>query len=466
VAEGAFWNNYKGTAIPAGSTTISSPSASGANAAYRGTAGTTNVAADPFIADLLAMSNQDRLMVSELLVRAGYLKTPTSKYNKSLGDAYQRASNDWQVESARTGREGFTFRQFLQENAAAPAGGAGVKGPSTQKTVRVDDNTTAEQKVVTAFERLGITPTPEQVKEWREKLQEEQRKKPITTKYVTKGGVQTATTTGGLDDDFWLQKNLGTTFKTEIEEASLVDRDTAARDAAKRVFDKVTKGLTGDALTKAAAKTEYGRAINSIKARINEYLLEAGGELEDIAGTAAEIYDLGIEGDSAQIREFLRDKINLGENLGGRAGTNLDKLRKTARANGLDLDKAFGGQIKGWLQNLERGEDIETYNRIIRGVAKLGLPDKVAALLDQGVDLQTVYEPYRRQMATLLEVEDDQIDLDDPLLRSAIGPDKEMSIYDFKRAVRKDPRWQYTDNAREEVSDVALRVLKDFGFQG
>lgn len=124
MTEGAFWNNYKGTAIPASGSTISSPNASGTNVGYRGTAGTTNVAADPFIADLLAMSDQDRLLVSELLVKAGYLRTPTRKYNKKLGDAYQTASNDWQVESARTGRAGFTFRQFLQENAAAPAGGA------------------------------------------------------------------------------------------------------------------------------------------------------------------------------------------------------------------------------------------------------------------------------------------------------------------------------------------------------
>lgn len=131
MAEGAFWNNYKGTARPA-TTTISSPNASGANTTYRGTAGNSSVAADPFIADLIAMSDQDRLLVSELLVKSGYLRTPTSKYNKKLGDAYQQASNDWQVESARTGREGFTFRQFLQENAAAPAGATAANIPTRQ----------------------------------------------------------------------------------------------------------------------------------------------------------------------------------------------------------------------------------------------------------------------------------------------------------------------------------------------
>ncbi len=465
MTEGAFWNNWKGTAIPATGSTISNPTASGAYQGFKGGTTATGVAVDPYAVDLLNASDADRLAISQMLVKAGYLKAASKKYNKAFADAYTRANMDFSAEAARTGRPGLTFRQYLMENAAVVEGGTGSK-PGTRIDTRVDDNTAAEQKVVTAFERLGITATPEQVKEWREKLQEEQRKKPVTTKYVTKNGVTTATVTGGLDDAFWLEKNLGKTFKTQIEEAGLVDKDTAARAAIKTKFEKATKGLTGDALAKAMGKTEYGRAINSIKAGINEYLLEAGGELADLDSVAAEIYDLGIEGDAAQVRAYLKDKINLGENLGGRAGSNLEDLRKTARANGLDLDKAFGGQIKSWLQNIERGEDVDTYKRIIRGVAKLGLPDKVGALMDQGVDLQAVYEPYRRQMATLLEVNDDQINLDDPLLRSAIGPDKEMSIYDFKRAVRKDPRWQYTDNAREEVSDVALKVLRDFGFQG
>jgi hypothetical protein len=48
----------------------------------------------------------------------------------------------------------------------------------------------------------------------------------------------------------------------------------------------------------------------------------------------------------------------------------------------------------------------------------------------------------------------------------AIGPEKEMSIYDFQRTLRKDPRWQYTNNAREEASTAVLGVLRDFGFQG
>jgi hypothetical protein len=69
-------------------------------------------------------------------------------------------------------------------------------------------------------------------------------------------------------------------------------------------------------------------------------------------------------------------------------------------------------------------------------------------------------------MATTLELDPASIKLDDPVLRSAIGPDREMTTFDFKRALRKDSRWQYTDQAREDVSTAALGILRDFGFTG
>jgi hypothetical protein len=142
-------------------------------------------------------------------------------------------------------------------------------------------------------------------------------------------------------------------------------------------------------------------------------------------------------------------------------------LAKTALANGLDLNKNFGADVvASWVNRVNNGEDIDTFKNIIRQTAKIGLPDNLAKLIDTGVDLDTIYSPYKRTMAAILEIPADSISLDDPVLRSAIGPDKPMTLFDFQRTLRKDPRWQFTDQAREEVSDAALRVLRDFGFQG
>jgi len=197
-----------------------------------------------------------------------------------------------------------------------------------------------------------------------------------------------------------------------------------------------------------------------------------------LVGIKRQLASRGLKADDATLEKYYKDGIDDltifdelagGISAKGAAGdiaNAVDNLRSVARANGFNLDRDFAGQIDGWLRRISAGESVDDFARLIRQQAKLGLPEKVGALLDEGLDLANIYAPYRNTMAALLEVTPDSISLDDPLLRSAYGPDKETSIYDFKRAVRKDSRWQYTDNAREEVSNVALQVLRDFGFQG
>lgn len=165
------------------------------------------------------------------------------------------------------------------------------------------------------------------------------------------------------------------------------------------------------------------------------------------------------------IKKMPAIKAELDQRAGGEKSLTLQDLQKTATANGLDL-AVFGDDINNWVKRVDNGEDIDIFKNLIRKTAKIGLPDKVGALLDEGVNLDAVYAPYRNLMAKVLEVDAGSIKLSDPTLRAAIGPDKEMPIYEFERALRKDPRWQYTDTARQEVSDVALGVLQDFGFTG
>jgi hypothetical protein len=205
----------------------------------------------------------------------------------------------------------------------------------------------------------------------------------------------------------------------------------------------------------------YQERLKSWMSRIKPILAGRGLRADD--ATLEKYYKDGID-DSTILAELAGGVTAKG--AAGTIGTALDSLRKTARANGFNLDADFGNQVDGWLQRIAGGESVEDFNRLIRKQAKLGLPEKVGAMLDEGLDLANVFAPYRNSMAALLELTPDSISLDDPLLRSVYGGDKEMSIYDFKRAIRKDPRWQYTDNARQEVSNAALSVLRDFGFQG
>jgi hypothetical protein len=258
-----------------------------------------------------------------------------------------------------------------------------------------------------------------------------------------------------------------------------------ARDAQRREYnetlDKYNKQLemadTQDKKDAILSKigqlkttSAYARGLESAKAFIELTASGLTGTMspERLDAFVKRMYDSANDKDPNIIKRELSALISYkpGMQLGGTVGAELTDLRATARANGFNLDTQFGSSINDWLQRLAKGESIETFKNTIRGAAKLGLPDKVANLLDQGLDLKDIYAPYRNVMASVLEVAPDSIGLNDKTLRMAIGPEKEMSIYDFQRTLRKDARWQYTDNARQESSNAVLGVLKDFGFQG
>jgi len=260
-------------------------------------------------------------------------------------------------------------------------------------------------------------------------------------------------------------------FVNELENTSWFKTNASAvrqRGFYKRQFDDLVK--QGGNLEDLYKTTEYGRGLKFTQQVIADEIKKVGASLtpEEIDLISRDIYDLGYENQKAIVSQRIRAKIAYkpGGIVGGEAGENLADLKKTAKSNGLDLEKNFGSSIQGWLQKLAQGESIETFKQIIRSTAKLGLPEKVSSLLDQGVDLDTIYNPYKRLMASVLEINPESITLDDQVLRSAIGPDKEMSLYDYQKMLRKDNRWQFTNQAKEEVSDTALRVLRDFGFQG
>jgi hypothetical protein len=139
------------------------------------------------------------------------------------------------------------------------------------------------------------------------------------------------------------------------------------------------------------------------------------------------------------------------------------QLQSAAAANGVTLTPE---QISDWTTKIAKGENVETFKSILRNQAALGQPEGVKKLLGQGVDLESIYSPYKTAMSKVLEINPDTITLNDPVLRSAITKEGEMSIYDYQRALRKDPRWQYTNNAKDEVANSVTKVLQDFGFKG
>jgi hypothetical protein len=222
------------------------------------------------------------------------------------------------------------------------------------------------------------------------------------------------------------------------------------REATAEEVDYLGKKLTA-AQKKAATKTQYVTKGGKVTATVT------GGLDEEQF-----LVDL-FQKDKRFAPEITAIKEKKATTEASAAEVTRQDLLKTALANGVTLDQ---DQITNFEERLKAGEKIDAIKNTIRETAALGLPDQVKKLAASGVDLATVYSPYKTILAQTLEINPNSITLDDPTLRMAIGPDKEMSLYEYQRALRKDNRWQYTDQARTEASDVARTVLRDFGFMG
>jgi hypothetical protein len=235
--------------------------------------------------------------------------------------------------------------------------------------------------------------------------------------------------------------------------------------------------------------TEYGmylsKQVRSVKAQAKEI---AGITLTDeqAQSVAQKIYDGNLEDDPLAINALITPFIGKTTSIvgtgtkqtgfGGQALQNYQTLQGIAKANGFSLKDILpnvsaitaGGDIEtAVLRGLADGSiDINRVAQDARMLAAQGQPKYVRDLLGQGYDLENIYAPYRRTMATELELQPDEIDLNDSTLRMAITDKGDMNLYDFKKALRQDNRWQYTGAAKEEVSNAALKVLQDFGFQG
>ena len=268
----------------------------------------------------------------------------------------------------------------------------------------------------------------------------------------------------------WWQKN-ASTIRTRI-----VDR--AKYDELKAAGEDVSKSDYGLYLSKQ---------IRSVKAKAREI---AGVTLTDeqAQSIAGKIYDGFLDDDPLAINALITPFIGkvtsiVGTGTGlsqtgfsGQALQNYQTLQGIAKANGFTLKDILpnvsaltaGGDLEtAVLRGLADGSlDINRISQDARMLAAQGQPQYVRGLLSQGYDLQDIYAPYRKTMATELELDPNEIDLNDSTLRMAISDKGDMNLYDFKKALRQDNRWQYTGTAKEEVSNAALKVLQDFGFQG
>jgi hypothetical protein len=90
----------------------------------------------------------------------------------------------------------------------------------------------------------------------------------------------------------------------------------------------------------------------------------------------------------------------------------------------------------------------------------------LADVLSEDVDLDDLSANYKYTMRQILEIPESQVDVLNPTIQMALknnGNKGAMNLTEFERALKKDPRWGKTTNARETATGYANSILRNFG---
>lgn len=267
---------------------------------------------------------------------------------------------------------------------------------------------------------------------------------------ATKGGWDEKTFTEALKGTSWWQSTLPSLRQFFLETNDPRNASTFA-EKLKNNMDSVMSKLEALGIAPTYTDPQTGKVTDNT---------------EFVKGIAME--SVKNNWDDDQLASYLATKGNLLFTGGGTIGSYLDRVKNTAYMYGVGIDANLEKNINMSLLDPLDGRDAQYWINSMKQMAIDAPQNKpFAESLKAGRSLYEVTTSYRNQMANLLEVDSAAITWDD-LMGKVL--DKESgnarTFADFTKSLKQDPLWQYTKNAKETYSNMALDLAKMFGFSG
>ena len=169
-----------------------------------------------------------------------------------------------------------------------------------------------------------------------------------------------------------------------------------------------------------------------------------------------------------QIKAALQPYVKASTNgvYAGTAAQSQMQIRQLASDYGYTVSNS---QMGGWIKGMTRGDvTIEHVKQQIMANTMSRYPalkDRLAS----GETLDQIAAPYKDSYSKTLEVNPETISLNDPLIQKALatkdskGKPSTQTVWQFEDALRSDPRWLQTNNARDQLVGNTRKVLSDMG---
>lgn len=248
-------------------------------------------------------------------------------------------------------------------------------------------------------------------------------------------------------------------------------------DASARKFEMAESFVSKGKATNATGTDHLRRVKDVADAVKRQAMVSAGVTVTDegAEATARRILRSNYDDWQTVLPRFVRTEYVRNDALafGGEAADQELQIRNFARQMGVQLsDNEIGTYVDQIFDETNTLTNIQAKIRNDAGRLFPQFKDRI----DSGATVDDIIFPYRRMMASLLEVDEEQLNLldpktgkMDPLMQRALyatdakGNPAAMSLTEFRKAVRKDERWQYTKNATDEAATLTKDILRKFG---
>jgi len=196
----------------------------------------------------------------------------------------------------------------------------------------------------------------------------------------------------------------------------------------------------------------------------------AGNELQKVNTSTTQTQTPSYLDPNVYADDFIWSQINFKDaTSGGKALDAMTKVRNIVRDSGnmevSDIEmQNYARQIGRNLLSVEGFTAIMNQNAIKKYPH---LADRLTKT--PGATVKSLVQPYISELAKVLELPIDSIDLNNPYLQKAIRPDGTagklpmLSIPDFTRMLMETPEWQNTKDANFKARDAATGLGRAFG---
>lgn len=218
------------------------------------------------------------------------------------------------------------------------------------------------------------------------------------------------------------------------------------------------------AVAKASQPGVYAQELEKFILQEKKRLIGRGIKLDDATLTTilSEAYDQGLSEDQIDLKVLTKTKSP----FGGDTLESVQSLNQYANAFGITYGQK---DIDQWSRDIFAGlTTVADVQAKIRMDSASAFP-AYAGQIEKGVSLEALASAYKSSMANILERDPDTISFEDPYLRRALqytqdGKPAIKPLWEFEKELRSTPEWEYTNNARDVVDSLSLKVLRDWGF--